>query len=387
MKGRRVAYFFVLFLGVFLLFPFSVSATQTEEAERVWERMPDGYGEIGELLPDGVREELSDELFAEDAEAVGKALGELLEPKNLLKLVAAELSVGANEALTLLARLCGLLMISAILGRLQRSLGSDALAGAVRFCTTVAVFSAILHLQLSHLQSVQVFFERLRSLMGATIPVMGTVWAMGGNVTTATAGTGTLYVFLTVCESLCARTVLPIGCFCTALALCNTLAPEAGMRGIASSVKKIYTFTMGLMMTLLLSCLGAQTTLTAAADTTAARAAKLVSSNVIPIVGGSVGETLRTVGAGVQYLKSVVGIGGIVLLGVLVLPTLLSLILTRLVFLLGIGVADILGCEDESRLLSEVGNIYGCMLAAVAMSAVMFIFAIVIFIKTVVAVG
>lgn len=387
MIGRRAAYFFCFFGIVLLLFSFSASAAQSEVSGSSWERMPDGYGEIGELLPDGVREELSDELFSEDAEAVGKALGELLEPNNLFRLVEAELSVGANEALTLLARLCGLLMISAILGHLQRSLGSDALAGAVRFCTTVAVFSAILHLQLSHLQSVQVFFERLRSLMGATIPVMGTVWAMGGNVTTATAGTGTLYVFLTVCENLCARTVLPIVCFCTALALCNTLAPEAGMRGIASSVKKIYTFTMGLMMTLLLSCLGAQTTLTAAADTTAARAAKLVSSNVIPIVGGSVGETLRTVGAGVQYLKSVVGIGGIVLLGALVLPTLLSLILSRLVFLLGVGVADILGCEDESRLLSEVGNIYGCMLAAVAMSTVMFVFAIVIFIKTVVAVG
>lgn len=364
---------------------FSISASASSLGD--FTVLPEEYTALGEALPEEVRDALSDELFSEDVEAAGAALGELLEPRRMLSLVGEELSVGAREAVTLLVRLCALLLLSAILGRLWRSLGSDALTGAVRFCTTAAIFCAILEMQLSHLQSVERFFERLHTLMSATVPVMGTVWAMGGGVTTAATGTGTLYVLLNVCDSLCAHSVMPIVCFCTALALCNTVAPEAGVRGLSGAIKKSYTFVLGLMMTLLLFSLGAQTTLTAAADTASARAAKLVSASVIPIVGGSVGETLRTVGAGVRYLQSVVGVGGIVLLFALVLPTLCSLILARLVFLLGGGVADLLGCEDESRLLGELGSVWGCMLAAVSISVVSFILAAVIFVRTVVAVG
>lgn len=150
--------------------------------------------------------------------------------------------------------------------------------------------------------------------------------------------------------------------------------------------KKIYSFLLGGIMTLLVASLSAQTALTAAADSTAAKAARLVSANIIPVVGGSVGETLRTVATGVRYLKSVVGVWGIVFIALLVLPVLLSLIFTRLAFLLSSGVADMLGCETEEKLLTEIGGIYALMVAVVSMSAVMFIFALTIFSKTVVAV-
>ena len=88
----------------------------------------------------------------------------------------------------------------------------------------------------------------------------------------------------------------------------------------------------------------------------------------------------------VQYLKSVVGVWGIVLIALLTLPVLLSLVLTRLAFLLSSGVAEMLGCETEEKLLAELGGIYAFMVAVVSMSAVMFIFALTIFSKTVVAV-
>ena len=141
-----------------------------------------------------------------------------------------------------------------------------------------------------------------------------------------------------------------------------------------------------MIMTVLIASLSARTTLSAAADSTVARAARLVSVNIIPVVGGSVGDTLRTVATGVQYLKSVVGVFGIALVVLLLLPVLISLVMTRLAFLLSSGVADMLGCATEGRLLSELGGVYAIMIAVVSMSSVMFIFALTIFSKTVIAV-
>ncbi len=350
-------------------------------------QVPEGFFDAVEQLPEEITDRLPEGLLSEDPEAVGEAAVELASASYLMEAVLEVLGIELGAALRLLALLCGILILSAVLGVAQRSLGSDGVGNAFGFCTAAAIFSAIFLVLFGHMEQVEAFFERLCALVGTMIPVLGALWAMGGNVATASAGTGGLALFLTLCQNLFAATVIPMVGFCAVMALCNALCPELGVRGLASAVKKIYTFVLGLIMTILLTSLSAQTTLTAAADSLSAKTAKMVSSTVIPIVGGSVGETLRTLASGVQYLKGIVGVGGIVLLFLLLLPTLVSLILTRLVFLLSTGVAEILGCDREGRLLSELGGVYGTMIAVVSMSGVMFMLALHLFVKTVVAVG
>ncbi|MBQ8849432.1 MAG: hypothetical protein IJ011_03750 [Clostridia bacterium] len=369
-----------LFLSLFVCFCFFASLP-VFGAE-----LPEGFSELTDSLPEEVKEYLPDGIFSEDGEEVGEALSEMTDSKNIFAAVSDMLTDELTSSVVLFAKICGLLLISAVFGALGRSLSSDSLSGAVKFCATTAIFASIIHMQKEHIEAVGLFFDRLTALMTAMVPITGTVWAMGGNVSTASVGTSALYVFISACEGICAKSVVPVCCIFTALALCNTLSPEMGLRGLSGAMRKIYTFGLGMIMTVLIASLSAQTTLSAAADSTAARAARLVSANVIPVVGGSVGDTLRTVATGVQYLKSVVGIWGIVFIALLLLPTLLSLILTRLAFLLSSGVADMLGCESEGRLLSELGGVYAIMVAVVSMSSVMFIFALTIFSKTVVAI-
>ena len=140
-------------------------------------------------------------------------------------------------------------------------------------------------------------------------------------------------------------------------------------------------------MTILLALLSSQTLLGSSADSVAAKGAKMITSSVIPIVGGAVSDTLRTLSSSVQYIKSVVGVSGIVFIIILLAPTLISLFVTRVAFLIAGGVADLLGCEGESRLICELSGVSGCMIAAVSMCSVMFVFAFNIFINSTVAVG
>ena len=159
------------------------------------------------------------------------------------------------------------------------------------------------------------------------------------------------------------------------------------MGKIMNAIKKIYNFVLTLVMTVLLSSLAAQTALAAAADSTAARTARLVSGTMIPVLGGSVGETFRTVSAGVSYLKNVFGIGSIIMIALLVLPVVITIVLTRFTFLLGAGLADMLGCSAEARALENLGEVYGTMLAVVSGVGVMFIMALCIFMQSVIAVA
>ena len=376
--GRRWRCLWVLALLFCLSLPVSAEEGMLPE-------MPEEYGAVRDHLPEDVVQALPEGMMSEDLEEQGQALEEMLSPAYWLSMLSQMLERALGGGLASFATLCGLLLLAAVLRTLQSSLSSEGLGRAVHFCSTGAIFASLLHLQYTQLEAVAQFFERLHALMLAMIPVGGTVLAMGGNVSTAAANTATMSFFLTVSETLCAKSVVPVTTACTSLILCRSLSPDSGLGGLHNAIRKVYTFVLGFVMTLMTTLLSTQTTLCAAADSTGARAARLVSSTVIPIVGGAVGDTLRTVATGVQYLKSVVGIGGILFLALLVLPTLLSLLVTRLMLLLSGGVAEMLGCEQESRLLSELGGVWGIMIAVVAMTSVMFLLALAILVRVTVA--
>ncbi|MBE6667409.1 MAG: hypothetical protein E7607_03760 [Ruminococcaceae bacterium] len=373
----------VVFVLVFLL----MLSLMSISSFAVTDTMPEGYGDIADGISEWGGDKLPEGIYSDSPDKVGDAVKEMSSGKFWLKEIMVEIKTRFSFGAALFAKLCGLLILASIFGALSRSLSSESMAGAVRFCTTTAIFASIIYIQAEHFQKVELFFQRLIGIMGAMIPITGTVWAMGGNVSTATVGTSALYVFLNVCELIFAKSLVPVCCLFTALALCNTLSPEMGMRGLTGALKKTYGFFIALVMTVLTASLSAQTTLSAAADSTGARAARLVSSNIIPMVGASVGETLRTLATSVQYLKSIVGIGGVIFILLLFVPVLIELLLTRLVFLLSSGVAEMLGCETEGRFLSEIGGVYGMLIAVVSMSSVMFMLALTIFSKTAVAIA
>jgi len=131
---------------------------------------------------------------------------------------------------------------------------------------------------------------------------------------------------------------------------------------------------LSFFMMLLLAMLGSQTILGASKDTLAMRSAKFAAGSMIPVVGGSVAELLRSVSASVGYMRSAVGICGVLLLLLLMLPTLVELLLARATWQICSFFAEILGCDGEKRLLDEFASINGYLIAAVAIcSSVLFL--------------
>ena len=79
-------------------------------------------------------------------------------------------------------------------------------------------------------------------------------------------------------------------------------------------------------------------------------------------------------------------VAGILLIVILLLPVLVNVLLTRFVLIVSTSAAELLGCEGEARLLSELVSLYGYILAVAAMCALMFVFALTVFVRTAAAV-
>ena len=375
--------FLLVWLIVFSLFVFALSSAAENITvgigEEEWESFSQSIpGEAEEYFPQG---------SFEGAESFNSAVNEMTTPKYIVSAVLNMLGVEVRGAFSLLFLLMGVIIISALISAVAKMADNPTLKAVMRYCSLGAVFASVIYVFCAHFERLELFFDRISAFFCGMIPITASVWALGGNVSTATAGSATLYCFLNVFEGLWASSAIPVCTLVIMLGFCDVLCSELKTCRIVGCVKKIYGFFLGLSMTVLLSSLAAQTALTAAADSVAARTGRLVSSTVIPVVGGNIGEALRTVASSVTYLKSIFGIGGIIIIAILVLPMVFTILLTRFAFSTASAFADILGCEDESKLLSVFSEAYGSVLAVVAGVGMMFVLALCIFMKTVVAVA
>ena len=368
---------------VFCFFAFAFSVGAETEAFGIGSAEWDGFVQG---IPPEAEEYFSQESFS-DYEGFSSSVNEMTTPGYIVSALLQMLGVEMRSTLKLLFLLVGVVIISAVISALSKLTDNPTLGAIMRYCSLGAVFASVVYVFFDHFERLELFFERISAFFGGMIPITASVWALGGNVTTATAGSATLYCFLNVFEGLWAASAIPVCTLVIMLGFCDVLCSELKTCRVVGCVKKIYGFFLGLSMTVLLSSLAAQTTLTAAADSVAARTGRLVSSTVIPIIGGNIGEALRTVATSVRYLKSIFGVGGIIIIAILVLPMVFTVLLTRLCFGIGSAFADIVGCEEESKLLSVFSEAYGCLLAVVAGVGMMFVLALCIFMKTVVAVA
>ena len=376
---RRILKFIIIFAVAFYTLPFLTFANEVETAipEDAWNGFREG-------IPEGVQGYFEGGAF-ENEENYFNAIEKMTAPKAIVTVLLELFGAEAGTTFRLLLLIIGVLLISAVLCVVGEQSENKTLLSVIRFCSLGAIFSSAGYAFYMHFERLEEFFSQISVCINGMIPVTASIWALGGNVTTATAGSATLYCFLTVFEKLWAASAVPIFALLLMLGFCDVLCTELKSGRVLGTVKRIYGFLLGLSMTVLLSSLAAQTTLTAVADSVSARAGRLVSSTVIPIVGGNLGEALRTVASSVTYLKSIFGIGGIIIIALIVLPMAISLLLTRFAFGVSATFADIIGCEREAKLLASFSEAYGCMLAVVCGVGMMFVLSLCIFMKTIVA--
>lgn len=376
--GRRALALLAFLLFFLCLLSPTVSAEEKQEAEETeeWlgEEVPPELAELLASLPEEIRALLPEGIFSSRTEEVGEAVGEMGSFSFLLEAVLSLAGIRLRDCAGLFASVLGILLLSAISSALASSLGEKRIGKAFSLCASLVILLALFSMGYHGLSSVQDYLNTLSSMSAAVLPLLGVLYATGGNLSAAVASSTGLSVFMTLLEELVARTVLPLCGICLAFSLISALdtAPQLGT--LISSLKKGYTTALSFLMMLLLAMLGTQTTLGARADSLAMRSVRFAASNLIPVVGGSVGELLRTVTAGVGYLRGTVGLCGILLLLLAFLPTLLELLLLRMTWLLSASAAELLGCAVEKRLLEELASLIGYLIAAVSIcSAVLFV--------------
>ena len=361
----RVILFSLLLLLTCSLFAIGAHAEEETIPEVDPTILPNSYTDLLDTLPDYVKELLPEGFFSQKSEDAQLGAMEASSFSYLLKTLLSVLGLKLGTCLSLLCTVTGILILSALCRTLGGSLRSEGVSAAFSFCTTLVILATLLCYGYQSIASVKSYFSTLSGIGSLSVPLLGGLYALGGNVSTAAASASGITVFMSLMDGLVGKTIVPFCGICLSLSLIGTLDPGLRIGTLLSTIKKNYTTALTFLMMLLLTMISSQTVLASRSDTLAMKSAKFAAGNLIPVLGGSISELLKTVGAGVGYLRGTVGTCAVLLLLFLLLPTLIELLLLRLTWQLCASLSDLLGCDREKRLLEEFASLLGYLITAV----------------------
>lgn len=373
--------------AIFLILLYALTPTVFAEGTSVSDEIAmESAAVSGELsdfqnaIPSEVASLLPESFFSSDPTTMATGVQEASAPRAVLSVIGKLTGLSLRENLSLLAKICGVLILSAVFRAITANPNTAGSVGrALSFCATLSLVVVIFSLQRLRFSEISAYFLTVQKLSCAMLPMMGALYAMGGNVGAAVANHGVMTAFLSILQTVISGTVLPIAGICLAMALLDAVSGKLSLRPLCALIKRTYSLLFSFLMLLLCGVLGIQTTLAKGSDTLALRTARFAAGSFLPVVGGSISEAFRTVSGSVQYLRSVTGTGAILVLFFSFLPVFLSILLTRIVFLLSGSAAKLLGCEGEEKILSELASVYGYFLAVIASIFVMTVFSLTLF--------
>lgn len=338
----------------------------------------EGVSDMYGALPDGVRDSLPDRLendISENGESAVASLG----AEYIASLAASALKAAFAYSVKPLAAVIGVLLLSALLNSAgAAAAGGEAVALSSAVSVTVTLFGAITPL----FKLTSDTLSGIGLIMKGILPVMTGIYAMSGNITAASVNSTWLMLLLTFLETLTESLLMPLLCTCTGFIAVTTLSRFTGapdMSGVSGELKKALTFLLAAAGTVFTTVMAHQTVLAKSADSVALRSLKFASGNMIPVIGGALGEAADGYLAGVSLIRSASGTLAAAAVISYVLPALLKLAVLRAGLSAVAAGAEIMGRGKEAAVVREAGEVLGIAVALICTASVLSVIAVGVF--------
>lgn len=213
------------------------------------------------------------------------------------------------------------------------------------------------------------------------LPVFFGVTAATGAVQTATGSGTTLLLACEITVQIIAFAVIPVASAQLALSVSGTLSDISPAQKLALSLKKASTYILTFTFTVFLGFLSIQTTISGAADSLSLKTTKFVVGSFIPVAGSALSETISTLHSSVKILQNGIGVYGIAVTLITVLPTAAALLSWKLTLFLSKTATDMFGLPIATRLISAVDDTLSMLLGVLLFVSALFIISLSLVLK------
>lgn len=258
----------------------------------------------------------------------------------------------------IMVKLIVLIALCAILRNLQTSFMNEG-AGEMAFyaCYIVVVTVIIISFNTAIGLSRGVV-DSMVGFMYATVPVMVTLLASGGNFTSAAIFQPVIIMIAEVTATIIKNMIIPMILFSTVLSIVDNISDKIQISKLAGFIKQICTWTMGIMLTLFAGVISIQGSMGAVVDGVTSKTAKFAIGAFIPVVGKYLADAADAVVGCTLLVKNAAGIAVMVgVIAVCIVPLLKILALIVLYKMTCVLVEPI----SEKRITNCINEIAGSL--------------------------
>ncbi len=296
-------------LLLLLILPFTAHAQSLEESiDQVLNTLP--LGEIQSTLTDafGTPFDLQDTLSR-------LAKGEMVwDAQALLQQLLQKLLTALSGSVWRFARLLAPAVLCGVVANMRTSFAKAALGDVLHSACFLLLAGVMAQDVASHMALAQNAINSMADMMQNLFPMLLTLLAaVGGTASTAffqpavVAASGTMTTLM--------RTVtMRFALGAAVLTILNHLSEHIRIGQLASLLRTIATWTLGVSFTVFISVTTLQGLGAAAADGISIRTAKYAVDNFVPVVGGMFADTMDTLVGCSLLIKNALGITGLVAL-------------------------------------------------------------------------
>lgn len=261
------------------------------------------------------------------------------------------------------------------------SLENKSVSQVTYFVELILIITLIVSTFSNCISLVKNTIQNLVGFSNSLIPILMTLMLTTGAITSAGMIQPILLLLINFIGNAISNFILPVVLISTSLNIISQISDEIKISKIPKFLNSATIWVLGIIMTLFVTVLSLEGSLTQTVDGVTAKTTKAAVSTVIPVVGKILGDATDAVIGCAGILKNAVGfVGVIVILGICLSPIIKLTILT-ITYYLASALCQPIADEKIVNLLESVADTFKTLLAIIFCVTVLLIVGLTIVIK------
>lgn len=289
--------------------------------------------------------------------------------KGILNIIGKE----TLSSIQTIASIMVVIIIHSILKSISEGLENQSIAKISYYVQYILIVTLIMNNFSQVISMVKDSVNDLIAFSNTLIPLLLTLVLTTGNIISANLLQPVLLFMVTFIGNFISNIVIPMVLASTVLGIVSKISDYMQLDKLSKFFKSSVVWILGVVLTLFVSLVSVEGSLSSSVDGITAKTAKAAVSSFVPVVGKILGDAVDTVIGCTSILKNAVGIVGvIVIIGICITP-IIKLVLLMTTYYIGSAICEPIADSKIVKLLSEIGDTFRVLLAILCSLAVMVI--------------
>lgn len=239
--------------------------------------------------------------------------------KNILRAAIAYLFAEWIEQRYVLTVLFFLVILSSLVQQIQSNLEQSSITKLSNYIIYIVLFSFMVHSFYTVCMYGKNALEQMNGFMIALLPLLLSIVAIFGQILTISFFQPIVIFLIYASSTLITRLIFPLLFLAAILHLMSNLHESFQVTQLATVLRKISLYILGVFTSLFFGVLSIQGTLTSIGDGIAIKATKFMTSNFVPVIGRTMTEGVDTLLSASILAKNAIGMFGLIMLFLILL--------------------------------------------------------------------